>query len=214
MNLVLLVALFGCASTCRGRGPHSEVARSLRDAIIARDLPRAQRAARRLEARLPDDPGLARALDRAEKALDTTMAAEALGEALPRCIACHDRERVALPPAPAPTASRDTVAEAMQAHARGAEDLWAGLLFGDADRVERGARQVAASNLVPSGTAASSDIPRLAAEQEVRVQDLADRVARTSDVVRASDAYGRLLGRCAACHAVTEGGPSRSRGRR
>lgn len=209
MTAFAIVGLLGCSSPVVAKGSHASDAQALRDAVVARDLDGVVRSANRLRRALPEDPGLGEGLRAIAAARDTTMAGQALGQLLPRCAACHTEAGTPAPPRRDVKVGRDTVAEAMKAHANGAHELWNGLLFGDLDRLKRGAATIAGANLVPTGTPVGSQVSPLASEQAVQVQDLADRVARSDTLPSAADAYGRMLARCAACHAVTDGGPKR-----
>jgi cytochrome c553 len=198
-------------------GHHADAV-AIRDAIVAGDMAEVKAGAKRLRDRLPmqDLPAGTATPERAfvdrllklEAARDTAMAGEALGGLVGACAACHQAVGATpeVPAAPEP-AGGDTLAASMAAHRHAANEMWAGLVIPAPERVKRGAEVLSTAVLTPTGTPVGSPLSPLATELEVRVHDLAASAARTDDPAQRASAWGRMLGTCAACHAVTHGGP-------
>ncbi|HHO49491.1 MAG TPA: hypothetical protein ENK18_01145 [Deltaproteobacteria bacterium] len=204
---VLIHLACGCA--LGAPTPHGAEAIRARDAVIAGDLAAVVASARRLAVSLPDaGPELSEALAAVEASRDTVMAGEAMGMVVGQCASCHTRVGV-LPslsdPAIAP--SGGSLPTSMRRHLQGAEGMWSGLVLADPQRIKQGASILASSSLTLTGTPVDSPVSPLATELEVRVHDLAFQASRADDLQVAASAYGRMLGTCSACHAVTGGGP-------
>lgn len=208
---LLLMSVLGCALGAQGGSdvPHGVAATAARDAVIAGNVETLKEAAQQLRSSLSSpDAEVVAALDALDASRDTTMGGEALGTMVGTCAACHTQVGVVPTLSASEAKAADgAIAAAMVAHFQGAEEMWAGLVLADLERIQKGAALVASSNLAPTGTPVGSPVSPLATEQEVGVQDLADRASRAEDLAVAASAYGRMLGRCSACHAVTGGGP-------
>lgn len=207
--LIPALALFAPGCAVGAPAHHGAEAIAVRDAVIAGDLPAVQAAARRLSASVPGAPAaFTEAVSAVGASRDTVMAGEAVGAVVGQCATCHTQVGV-LPTLAAPpeSAAEGSIAASMQRHLQGADGMWSGLVLADPQRIRSGAAILAASNLVPTGTPVGSPVSPLATQLEVRVHDLADRASRSTDLSVTASAYGRMLGTCSACHAVTGGGP-------
>lgn len=209
----------------RQMGGHLGEARLARDAVVAGDLAAAQAALKTLRGRLPLGsmaPQQARLeavfiqkVEAAQATSDLPAMGEALGQLAQACGDCHltaglelpveaelDAPGAAEPPTPAPPV---TVAAGMDGHMWATAQMWAALVAGDDAAFQEGAEAMGRSSLVPSGLPADAPVPPLAAELEVRAQDLAALAAR-SDSMRGQH-LGQMLGTCAQCHQLLGKGP-------
>ncbi|MFW6049764.1 MAG: hypothetical protein ACODAU_01245 [Myxococcota bacterium] len=184
---------------------------AVRDAVVAGRLEEAKRQARGLDrpVRMEELPEAAGALRDAvpkhaaeiRDAAHVQGAARALAQTLFACGDCHARadttwawEVPELPP-------EEDLEHHMQRHAWGIARMWEGLMVGDAEHFDLGARTFAEASLV-------GDEP-IAAEQEhpVGLGALANRLHRrareavdSQDMATRAAIFGDLLGDCASCH--------------
>ena len=201
---------------------HLGEAAQARDAVIAGDMAGARAALLALRARLPlaalapqparIEGGFIADVDAAIEAPDLPTLAEHLGEMAQGCGACHTASGLRIPVdtgGRVPTGqagSTPTVTARMLLHQEADLVMWSALVAGDEGAFVSAAEAMRRSTLVPSGIAVDAPVPPLAAELEVRVQDLAALASRESD---GRGLYlGRMLGTCAQCHGLLARGPA------
>jgi mono/diheme cytochrome c family protein len=224
--LLGLVLLSGCFSD-KARSIEEEAVRDemaqhwitgeeARDAIIAGDLAKATKHGRALADQLPvkgapeGHDAIQLAVKTHAEALadadDLERAALALGAMASQCGACHAATGGGpIYPEPKPPEPGEGIAAEMAVHQYAATLMWTGLVTNSTANFDTAVAALSANPLVPSGTNADSPLPPLATELEVRVHDLAAFAASSTDQVDRADLYGRMLGTCAACHAVVRG---------
>lgn len=180
----------------------------VRDALVVGDLVVAKRHAKGLETPLsPEEvpervegmrdvvPARSRTLRRASS---LAQGARAFAQLMLACGQCHERAEVRWPwDAPA-LPEGNSLQQHMDRHAWAADRMWEGLMLGDVERFDSGARQLAEAPLTPEA---------LQGTHEARVGALAQRVhrrarqaPRAKDMAERSAIYGDVLAACADCH--------------
>ena len=216
----LLLLLLGCWEDRREALREEEVldemiehwasGETARDAVIEGDLDAAKEAGRELAERLPiDNLETLEAVQAELKAHATTLAAAkdidaaglAVGRMAATCGRCHQANRVEIGlSAPEPPKAGDGLDRQMELHQYAATKMWFGVVEPSEDKAKAAAKALTDNPMVPSGLQADSPVPPVATELEVRVHDLASKAARASDPTAIGEAYGKMLGTCAACH--------------
>jgi cytochrome c2 len=189
---------------------HWATGAALRDAVIARDLDAVRtKAGEALTApTMPGVPADARAriaphLKALSTAPDLDTAAQQVGKLGATCAACHqahDATRSFAAPA------RATRTGSMAAHQTGAEWLWSGLVGNDDAVFDAGVLTLLESTL-PAAPGGSTTREKAALALEAEVRRLAElaRAAETAD--QRGVLFGQLMGTCARCHVLDDGGP-------
>ncbi len=190
---------------------YDQVSRA-RDALVRGDLRAFRNQVADLAERLPltglpgearpFEPTLVSALLRAQAADSIPEAAERLGEIAAACGACHKQMRVAFPIS---ESAEPPQAEVMRRHAWAVDQLWQGLVGDSDEAMERGYMLLSETQLYAPGSEHSDP---MVLELQLRVHDEAASMLREGqDRDARSASYGRMLGTCSQCHALTGGGP-------
>ena len=184
-----------------------------RDALIAGDLARAQRAADRLAktdyaAVLPRDwmhwtAQLQQRADELSLAPDLSSAAQALGRMALVCGECHELHNTGpshprVPPLPWEDPPEELDAR-MQRHQLGMVQMWDGLVLPSEQAFRSGTVTITRAPLrAPEQATAPIDETLRARIEEVRA--LAKDARRATSYEERGRVYGELISRCAQCH--------------
>lgn len=178
-----------------------------RDSLIRGDLPGMKGQLAILEGRLPlpalppelrgREAELSKAVAAAAAADTLEIGAGALADVAAACGACHSAADVDISlPTPEPPKAGE-----MRGHQWAAARMWDGLVGGSDAAVAEGFGALAELEEFDGGALAATATP-FAGE----VTALAERAA-AADAAGRRAAYGEFLETCAACHALTDGGP-------
>jgi len=186
-----------------------------RDAVIDGNLSKAKEAARALAKhdfggtiadswkkwigdvrKGADDVVLAGGLD------DAAQGVGAVALACGNCHYHHDAGPVQREPPVAWLDSDDTLAERMDRHSAGVEQLWIGLVAPSEEAWRAGTVTLTRAPLAPPQTQDGSVGPRAAAEIE-RVRNLGKRARTASTHAERAQIYGELVAGCGRCHTTT-----------
>ncbi len=192
---------------------YDQVARA-RDALVRGDLQAYRNNVASLAERLPLDtlpeearpfePTLVSALLRAQAADSIPQAAERLGSVAAACGGCHKQMRVELPVSESAEPPQDQV---MRRHAWAVDQLWQGVIGNSDAAMERGYMLLSET---PLYTDVTEQPDPMVLELQLRVHDeAASMLRKEADRDARAAAYGRMLGTCSQCHALTGGGPSK-----
>jgi len=185
-----------------------------RNALIAGDLARARVAAETLAARdysaapEPWQQGLARLRDSTQQlSASPTLddAARALGRVAQRCAECHAEQGsgpVRLPfVATASGSAHEQLAERMDRHQAGVEQMWNGLIAASEQLWRSGTLTLLDAPLLPPSKAGQPLSPTLQARME-QVRSLAQQGKDADSYAERARVYGELIASCAACHSA------------
>lgn len=152
----------------------------------------------------PFEPVLVSALLRAQAADSVPQAAERLAEVAGACGSCHKQMRVELPVAESTEPGEE---EVMKRHAWAIDQLWQGVIGNSDSSMERGYMMLSETPLYSD---LSEQPDPMVLELQLRVHDeAASMLRKEADRDARAAAYGRMLGTCSQCHALTGGGPSK-----
>jgi cytochrome c553 len=181
----------------------------VRDALVVADLVAAQRLARGLDQplsakELPEAAaGLHDAVPQRSKALldakTLPKGARAFAQVMLACGQCHQAADVSWSFDEPGWPDGDELDDHMGRHVWAIDRMWEGLMLGDADRFDRGARRFAEAPLTGEVPVEDEHPPGLSAIA-ARLHKRARQAERAKDMRERAAIYGDILAACGDCH--------------